>query len=198
MNTLIFILGIVSGVIQISGYVVYTENVLRNEVRPNSASWSIWAFGSILNFVSYAQLTHEWAKEFLPAVCAMSCIICFLIACVRGSLGRLDKGDWCILVLDCIAVLVWWMTESSLYGNVLLQISTAISYIPVVRQVYATPSSEKPLAWYLWALAYGILLVVVILDWKHWGEMVYPLVGSVSCLGIALLTQRRHKTSSFG
>ena len=49
------VIAVLSGLLQITGYVVYNYKTQKGGITPNSASWAIWTFGSVMNLLSYAR-----------------------------------------------------------------------------------------------------------------------------------------------
>lgn len=43
--SIVIIFAVLSGALQFSGYWFYVHKVLEKNIQPNTASWSIWAFG---------------------------------------------------------------------------------------------------------------------------------------------------------
>ncbi len=152
------------------------RNAFSGSIRPNPASWSIWAFASILNLISYAEMTGDWPKVILPAACSVMNMITFLACLFKGRLRKLKTIEWTILIFDAAIVLFWWFSKSALYANLLLQVSSLISFLPLIFDVWKKPSIEKPMPWLLWTVGYMLLFSIVLLRWEKWEDAVYPLL----------------------
>jgi hypothetical protein len=169
-------LGAVGGVLQIGGYILYAKKITAGRVKPNAASWGIWTFGAALETASYIGVTGDWVKNILPIICALSAIIFFFYCLHRGYFGKVDNFEKIIVVLDIFAIFIWWLFESAVYANFLLIATAIISFIPIIRHVWKDPMVEDTRPWLLWTTAYTILLVVVILRYEKWEDLVYPIV----------------------
>lgn len=169
------LLGVIIALTQIAGYYFYYLSV-KNGVRPNTTMWSIWAFGSLLNFFSYAQLSGDWVKDVLPLACSLACIVLYVHMLSRGRFQKLTKSDWAIVSADMIAVIIWFATDSALVANIAFQVGTIISFIPVYKEVYDEEENEKQLPWLVWSSAYFLDIVLVGLRYEKWGDLVYPVV----------------------
>lgn len=178
MEHICLFIGITAGIIQIIGYAMYMRNAFSGSVSPNPASWSIWAFASILNLVSYIEMTGDLSKVILPAACSVMNMGTFLVCLLKGRLRKLQRFEKIILILDLKIVLIWWLSHSALLANLLLQISTLISFIPITHDVWKNPKVEKPAPWFLWTSGYALLSLLVIFRWQQWHDVVYP----ISCL----------------
>lgn len=171
---LIVALAITSGLLQLGGYLIYGRKVFNGEIRPNTASWGIWAFGAVLESASYIALTGDLLKNILPITCAISVIIFFVICLRKGKFQRLDRFEKFIVAADIITITIWWLTQSAFYANALAILTAFISFIPIIRHAWKKPNDESALPWFVWTLAYTAQAGVVLLDWTSWEEMLYP------------------------
>ena len=188
MNLLVFTtaLGIASGFLQVLGYWEYVKKLNLGKIRPNTASWSIWAFGAILESSSYIFATGDWVKNILPTTCAICAILIFLYCLRQGHFERLTKFEWFLVIMDSIAIFIWWYS-SAVYVNIFLVITAAISFIPIFKHVWVDPKAEDALPWYIWTAAYTLLGTVVILRWEKWEDLVYPIMFATLHLIVAML-----------
>lgn len=181
------VLGIVAGLFQIAGYFDYFKKIGAGRIKPNAASWSIWAFGAVLESTSYVFVTGDWVKNLLPIACAACAVLLFLICLKRGHFGAISRFEWVLIVADCIAIFVWWWFESATYANFLLVLTAVISFVPIIIHVWKDATVEHAWPWFLWSSAYALLGVVVLLRWEKWEDLVYPAVFLVLHLIVAIL-----------
>lgn len=172
------LLGIVVALTQIGGYFAYYKSLEKN-VRPNTTSWTIWTIGAILELVSYVFLTQDFIKILLPIVCSISCLVLYVYILSKGKFHKLSKTDIFILTADFAALGLWYLTSSALIGNIALQISTIISFIPIYREVYDEDENETQLPWIIWSIAYFLDVGLVFARWEKWGDLVYPLTNGI-------------------
>lgn len=188
-------LGVLIGVIHLLGYwIYYRMSSLHKETSPNTASWSIWAFGSIINLLTYASMSNDWVKDILPAVCSLACIVVYVGYLRQGKFKMPGLTDILIFSTDIVATIVWLVANSPLIGNMACQASTILSYLPIIRETMKDPRKEKPLPWFIWTAAYGLDVILVIMRWQQWGDVVYPAVSFILCL-IMLIIANRRRTS---
>lgn len=174
--SIIIILAVLSGVLQFGGYWFYVHKVLEKNILPNTASWSIWAVGALLEASSYFFATEgDWLKNILPIVCSISAIIIFVICLFRGKFKRPDRFDLSIIVFDFFTIILWISTSSAVYANLFLVFTAVISFIPILRHVWRNPWAENATPWWLWTIAYAFLGIVVVLDYKKWEDLAYPI-----------------------
>src|SRR4051812_7178219 len=65
-------LGIAAGVLQLVAFALYNKQILQGTSTPNTATWTLWAFLAVLNASSYAAMTADLAKYFLPITSALA------------------------------------------------------------------------------------------------------------------------------
>lgn len=191
-------LGIIIALTQLAGYYYYYISI-KNGVRPNTTSWTIWTFGNILEILSYVYLTGDWVKNLLPIACGVASILLYAHCLVYGKFRRLKKEDYIIIFADIAATALWYFTASPLIGNIAYQVSTIISFIPIIREIYDEDENETPLPWAIWSASYFMSIILVILRWEKWGDLVYPVVYFVLhaiVLVLILIFQRKHRTKN--
>lgn len=202
MNLFLYVtiaLGIFAGLLQIAGYVSYFKKIGIGRVKPNAASWGIWAFGAVLESSSYVFATGDWVKNILPIACSASAVVLFFICLYRGHFEKLTKFEWFISTLDCFAILIWWHYESAVYANLFLVLTAVISFVPIIAGVWKDPMVEDSYPWFLWTIAYSVLALVVILRWEKWEDIVYPGIFIILHVAVAVLAldKRVPKTLQF-
>lgn len=167
-------LGVFSSILQILGYLEYSKKVFRKIIRPNIASWAIWAFAAILESASYIVLTRDLIKNLLPFFCAISAIIFFIYTIRQGHFSKPTFFDLWIIIIDIIILIIWFISKSPFLANVLFIISAVISFVPIIINSYKNPKDENAYPWIIWSIAYFIMAITVILRWEKWEDLIYP------------------------
>lgn len=197
----ILMLGIFSGILQFIGYCVYTHNVSKDKIKPNPASWLIWAYGNILVCLSYLFLVDgnlTFAAEILPIVCSITCVIVAIYFMIIGKFRPLVSFEKKIIFFDLCVTLIW--ASSEFLGldilpvgaiHILLLLSTVMSFIPLYKEVFVDPTVEKPKAWFIWSFAYVLLLVVVILEGSNLYSLLYPILYTVLHAVVGVLAYKK-------
>lgn len=168
-------LGIIIALTQLAGYYYYYRSI-KNGVRPNTTSWTIWTFGNILEILSYVYLTGDWVKNLLPIACGVASIFLYAHCLAYGKFRKLQKEDYILILSDLVATALWYFTTSPLVGNIAYQVSTIISFIPIIREIYDEDENETPLPWAIWSASYFMAIILVLLRWEKWGDLIYPVV----------------------
>ena len=169
-------LSVVAGLLHILAFAIYNKQIVQGTSQPNSATWTLWVFLTILNVSSYGVMSGDWIKTILPLASSIACILTFCFSLWRGKFSRVDMWDRLALGIGIISGLVWFCFKSATYANLILQASVMVSFVPTYRGVWSDPSKERPLPWYMWTVAYCLGIAVVILRWKgQYQDLVYPI-----------------------
>lgn len=157
-------LGWSAAVFSILGYIPFVIAILRKEnpVRPNRATWFIWALVSGIIFVSYYE---AGARE--------TAVVPFFYAIGSSAIALLSLkygvGGWTPFDRKCLyaagASLVLWVA----FGSPLIALltNTAVDIIgglPTVKKSYHNPDSEDRLTWMFFFLG-AAMNVFAIREW---------------------------------
>lgn len=186
------IIGLLAGIAQIIGYVWYTIYVVRNIIKPNTGSWSIWAYGNAIICWNYIFLTNGnfslTFKETLPVVCSVCCL---LVAILFFFLRKLEKPklyEVIIFIVDLCITVYWILTGETKVTHILLQISVGISFIPIIRETIQDPTSERSGPWFVWSIAYVMFFISELSTGNFW-LWLFPLQYFVWCFLMALISR---------
>ena len=186
------LLGVSAGFLHVIAFALYNRQMLQGTSYPNSATWTLWVFLTVLNVSSYAVMSGDWVKSILPLASSIACIFTFFFSLSKGKLSKIDPWDRLALGIGIISGLIWWYYKSATYANLILQISIAISFVPTYWGVWRDPMKEKALPWYIWSSAYTLSIIVIILRWKNqYQDLVYPINCLVLHAVVGLLTIRK-------
>jgi hypothetical protein len=186
------LLGASAGFLHVLAFALYNRQMLHGTSQPNSATWTLWAFLTVLNASSYAVMSGDLVKSILPIASSLACILTFLFSLYKGKLSKLDLWDGLALGIGVVSGLVWWYYKSATYANLILQASVAISFVPTYRGVWKNPKKEKALPWYIWSFAYVLSIVVIAMRWKgQYQDLVYPVNCLILHAVVGVLTKRR-------
>jgi len=187
--------GIASGVVQALAYLVYLRQVVAEDCRPNGMTWLMWSYGTALLLYVEIDQGAPFAALVLPTVCLLCSIAVASCAFARSAYIPPERQDWAVLSLD-LGVSAGYVA-SSVVGDpaefgldtglmfvLLTGLTTFTSSWPIMRTTYLDPQHERPLAWFVWALAYGLLALAVMLENMAWPYLAYPLIALLVHLAI--------------
>lgn len=199
METISIFVSILAGILQLVGYWIYNQGIWRGEIKPNSATWFLWALGSGIATCSYVSISNDWVKNILPIACAIACIGTFLFSlvlftCKKATMESPDKYDWLIIFLDVMVVVFWMATGMKEEAHLLLQLDLILSFIPIIKHTFTNPEDEKPIPWIFWCTAYVFMILSIAMRFEDWLDFVYPITYLVLCLAIVLILRLRKTT----
>ena len=211
MTLTVLQIAVAAGLVQALGYLVYFSKSLRHEIEPNPSTWFMFAYGTAMLTILEWDRSAPFELLLLPIVCATLSIGIALICMKRGKLRWpkhwIDRFAFLIdLSLTIAYIWVWFsagnetITEIQREQFVLLFLvlsnaSTAVSFVPLLRETAKDPKQEHPLPWLIWTFAYGTLGYATHATYGLWSEfMIYPasnvLLHGLVCI-LALRTARR-------
>lgn len=191
MNSAIM-LSIIAGLLHVLAFAIYNKQMIQGTSQPNSATWTLWTFLTVLNVSSYSVMSGDWIKSILPLASSIACILTFLFSLYKGKLSKIDPWDSVALSIGIVSGFVWWYFKSATYANLILQASVAVSFVPTYRGVWKNPLKERALPWYIWSFAYVLSIIVIIMRWKgQYQDLVYPINCLILHVVVGALTKRK-------
>jgi hypothetical protein len=180
IDTYVLIMAIIAGAMHVIAFAIYNWQMLKGKSTPNTVTWTLWVFLTVMNVFSYLDMSGNLVKSILPVASSAACVATFLFVLSKKKFEKFeDWEDYAALVTGLIAGFVWWYFHSSEYANYVLQIAITISFYPTIKGVKRNPKKEKGLPWYIWSGGYVFMIVAVCFNWNgQYKELVYP----VNCL----------------
>ena len=190
------LLAVLAAVLHGTAYTIYLTQIYSGESVPNSASWSVWAFLSVLNAFSFARASGNWLKGLQFFTGAVMCLVVFAYSLWAGHFAPLTGLGYAVLILSLIACLIWRMTRAA-YASVAVAVILLISSVPTVTGVWQNASVEHQLPWWLWTTAFCLTFANVLRDWDQirkkeshpWTVATVPVSGIVLHSVVALLAK---------
>ena len=116
-------------------------------------------------------------------------------AFLRGPVVPAARHDWFVLALD-LAILMGYLAHASrlLPGQgldtaflLLPAASSVLSFWPILRTTCLNPTDERPLAWFVWSVSYGLMAFAVMAAALPWPYLAYPVITQAMNLVVGLL-----------
>lgn len=201
-------LAIISGLLQALGYFIYVRKSLKQELEPNPTTWFMFSYGTMILAVLEWDREATWYLLVLPFVCAILSVFVAFLCWKRGKLRWpehwMDRGAFmCDVLLTVVYVGIWILTSKNVLTEaqkdlfalgflVFTNLSTVISFVPLVRGACEDPRSEHPLPWLVWASAYATLGYVTYYESGWTSEfMIYPVLNTLLHGSVGLIAMRR-------
>lgn len=182
-----FLVG-VAVLLQIGGFILYDVQVFSNATLPNTTSWLLWAYLSILNALTYYHdSSKNWTKSGVAIINAIAMVITFIFSVSIGNMSLPPMHDYPVLVLGLLAGLAWYRYSAGI-AQVVLQFAFTLAFLPTYFDIWDNPSIEHPLPWLLWATSFFLGIVIVGTKWRgRYIEIMYPAIAFLRVGGVIIL-----------
>ncbi len=191
----LLVAGIIAGIIQLIGYLVYYQKSIKGSVDPNPLTWLMFAYGTSILYVLEWDQGASLSELILPAVCSacgVGIAVRVWVIAYRKD-GKLWPRTWRIennwegrsfaadLVLTVGYLAAWaltissWLSETerlvaSLVFLFFSNATTFTAFFPVLKQAWYQPRTEHWLPWVIWTVSYCLLAWITASD----SEVVFP------------------------
>lgn len=192
---------LIAAVLQVLGYLLYIRGFLLKSIRPNSASYLMFAYGtSLVAFLAW-ESGATWQELVLPVVCAMMSTIVAMLCFRKGATDAVDRFEAIIFSADLVLTIAYVtlvLTQKQTIGHAVLflilgNITTFTSFLPIVRSTWWNPHREQPLPWLVWTTAYATLTISTLISNGLTNPVLlfYPIINVVLHGSIAALACRK-------
>ncbi|MEK6638833.1 MAG: SET domain-containing protein [Pseudomonadota bacterium] len=194
-------LGLISAVLQMAGYAIYIRNFERDAIKPNAASFFMFAYGtSLLAFLEWKS-GASFALLALPFTCAALGVVVALMCLRAGATEPIDRFEARAFWTDV------WLTGFYMFfalglGDaerfvvpflVVTNLSAIVCFVPILRSTWSCPERELPGAWIIWTAAYAMLALATVESngFSNPVLLLYPLLNMALHLAMLALTLRK-------
>ncbi len=148
------ILGVISTVIGLAGYVPYFNDILKRRIKPHAFSWLIWG---LLQLIVFFLSTSKGggAGEWVIGAQATLNLVIFAISMRRGDV-KITLIDKASLSLALLGIVLWMATTNPLWGVVIASVVDVIAIVPTIRKAYAKPYEDSMSIFVLGAVAFAV------------------------------------------
>ncbi|MBP9822404.1 MAG: hypothetical protein KBC81_03120 [Candidatus Pacebacteria bacterium] len=159
-------LAIAAAVVIIHGtaFFFYTKQMKQGLTRPNITTWSITMFLMVLNTLTFREMSKDLIATAQLFIGTTGCSIVFFYALAKGKFSAPGRtGGWSLL-FGVIAAIVWYMFREASWANMIVLVALFVALIPTWDGVYHDPFKEMPRSWAMWAFAYLLTTVNMVLN----------------------------------
>jgi hypothetical protein len=194
-------LGLIAAVLQMAGYAIYIRNFRRDAIKPNAASFFMFAYGtSLLAFLEWKS-GASLALLALPFTCAALGVVVALMCLRSGATEPVDRFEARAFWTD-IWLTAFYMFFALGLGDaerfvvpflIATNLSAIVCFVPILRSTWHTPERELPGPWIIWTAAYAMLAYLTILadGVSNPVLLLYPLLNLGLHFAMAVLTLRK-------
>jgi uncharacterized membrane protein YoaK (UPF0700 family) len=185
-------LGVIGGIIALFAIIPYIKDILKKTTRPNTVSWSIWAFLLLISILAQLNAGASWSIILLVGDFIGTSTI--VVLCLIGyGYGKYSWLEWTCLTLAILAIISWQTTRQPVLAIAFAIIADAMAAIPTLVKTYRDPWSEHPTMWLIVAL--GALLSILSTTIFNLPNLLFPayLLAVNGTTGILALVGRSLK-----
>ncbi|MDP5280704.1 SET domain-containing protein-lysine N-methyltransferase [Sphingomonas sp. DG1-23] len=143
-----------------AGYAVYLLGLRRQTVRPNRASWLIWAAATALEALTYAAVNPGAPQGWVFALSALACIAVTIALWHRSAWAPPSPSETFCIAASLTALLLWVVFREAFWAHMLVVAAVPVSFWPTWASVWDDRSRERSPAWGLWT--FGDLATLLI------------------------------------
>lgn len=152
-----------AGAFLVAAY-VYVRSMLKGSVKPNRASWLLWAIASMISFA--AAVSNGAGLAAVPVFMSGFCPLLIFAASfvVKGAHWKLVKLDYACGLLSALALVSWVVTSDPDVAILFAILSDTLASVPTLVKGWQHPESES--AWtYLVGIFGGLTSFLAITAW---------------------------------
>jgi len=153
------LIGIIAGVLAISGYIPYIYSILKGRTQPNRATWFIWTvIGGLLAFSYLAE--GDQNSIWLPMGYFLGPLITAILSLKYGyaTWTRLDT----ICITAALISIIPWVLSDNAMATLLINVGIDVAgAIPTIVKTYREPETEDLTAWVFFFVANTLQLFAI-------------------------------------
>lgn len=154
-------IGLISGFLVVASVIPYAMRTHQGKIDPNLTSWSIWALLGLAILLTYK--SSGAAANIWPAVFGFLNPVLIMFLLIRRGVSWTEAGviDKICLFMGVCSIALWvvlhkedsGLTQYALY---VAMVADVCAGIPTLCFVWRNPDKDRPFAWTLFAVGYGV------------------------------------------
>lgn len=181
-------------VLNLAGTAHYIAMIRHGQVRPNRASWLLWAIAPAVVLAAELDQGVGLRTVMTFGIALGPLLVVIASYTTPSAYWRLGALDWACGGLSGLALVLWAVTESAAVAIILSIASDALAAIPTIRKAITHPETEHPLFFVLVSLG-GALTLLTIQRWTF-ADWAFPVYIFVFPGFLALLIWRQQRRAS--
>ena len=153
------ILGTVSTVLVLAGYLSYFKEALFGGTKPHAFTWLVWG---VMNALTFFASTSKGAGAGAWAVGASGGLnfVIFGIALFKGR-KEITLTDKACLIAAFLGMAIWAITADPLWSVIIVTVVDEVAFIPTLRKAYKRPAEESVTIFALSSVSYFVSLFAI-------------------------------------
>ncbi len=184
----------VSSIFTISAYVIYFKQTNEHSISPNRWSWLVWGIATILETLTYSEISDDFWKVITFYISSISCILLTLLIWKRSKWIKPDWTEVVSVTLSFIAIFIWLAFGYTLIAHYVLLVSLPIAFIPTYKDAYINYHREDSNAWLFWSISDFLILILVLTRLNTINELPYILIEFLCHIATFLIVIVRKKS----
>lgn len=158
-------IGLISGLIVVISIIPYAIRTYQGKIKPNPTSWLLWSMIGLALLLMYRSSGAE--DNIWPTVFGFTnpTLIAILLIKNWAKWKKLESFEYVCFVIGIISLILWWQfhknKELAQYALYLAILADACASIPTIVFVWRFPEKERPFAWGLFAIGYGLGILAI-------------------------------------
>ena len=158
-------IGMLSGLLVVISIIPYSIRTYQGKIQPNLTSWSLWSLIGLALLLTYKSSGAE--ANLWPAVFGFTnpTLITLLILKRRGEWTRPNNVEKSCIAFGILSLVLWLgvydKKELAQYALYLAIVADACAAIPAIVFVWTRPDGDRPFAWLLFALGWGLAIFAI-------------------------------------
>ena len=154
--------GLASGFFVFVSIIPYGIRTWQGKIKPNVTSWSLWTVIDLTILLTYKSSGAE--DNVWPAVFGFTNPLLTAILAIKrkGEFGKVSGLEKSCLIISLASLAMWVylhenrnLVQYALYIAILADLCAAI---PTIFFVWKNPLGDRPFAWGLFSLGYGLAI----------------------------------------
>lgn len=158
-------IGLISGIIVGISIIPYAIRTYQGKIHPNPTSWALWTMIGLTLLLTYKSSGAE--ASIWPVVIGFvnTLIITILLIKNRETWKKWENFEKACFVFGLISLGMWFYMHDSKnlvqYALYIAILADGCAGIPTFAFVWKFPEKDRPFAWGLFALGYGLSIFAI-------------------------------------
>jgi cell division protein FtsW (lipid II flippase) len=172
------LIGLISGLITSLSIVPYAWRIWQRKTQPVTTTWVLLSFLGLAFLLTYNDSGAE--ANIWPAVAGfVNPVVVVVLSWMRGGKRKkLSNYEWLSIAFCGLALEMWFLMrlnkDYAQFALYLAIVADALALLPTVVDYYKDPTKDRPGAWLMFAIGYGIgMFAIVENTWANYSLPIY-------------------------
>jgi hypothetical protein len=146
MTNKLMLIGLLSLIFNLIGYVPYYRDIFRGKVKPQRITWSLWAVLTFIASVNQIRNGGGWSTVFVLSTFLLVFGV-FILSFTKGIGGGSTQDKLSLVVAGLL--FIWWIySKDSVYSTYIVIAIDSIGALLTAQKAYKEPETEAYLQWF--------------------------------------------------